>query len=330
MRRRSSLVLAAGGLALAVALLAAARPRAVLALARTARPSGLALAACFAVATLLMRGTRLALVVGRPLGIGRATLVVAVSQLAVVVLPMRLGELAVLPMLHAVGVTGVARGVSFAVVLRFLDLVALLAWAVVAALLVGAPPLLIGVLALAVGAVLAAAALALRRLPSLARRYRRGRPLVRRLVRQLIQVRRELRAAARSPLRLAGIAVASLAVWAGLWGLTASLLAAMGKVWPEGVVLSGVVGAAVGTALPVNAVGNFGTLEAGWTGALVAAGVPAGEALAAGFATHLWSLAFSAGNAALAVTVLALSQWAAPARWRRAVRSASRTPRSEE
>lgn len=329
-RRGTSLALVAIGVALIAALLVAARPREVVALAATARPAGLLVAFAWAMGVLLLRGIRLALVGGPRLGVPRATQVVAVSQLAIAVLPMRLGELALVPLLHAVGVTGVARGLSFAVALRILDLAALLLWAAVAVALLGTPPALVAMLAAVVLGLVAALGWGQRGMRRLVRRHRHGRPTTRRLVRQLLQARRELRAAARSPVRLGGIAVASIGIWAGLWGLTAALLAAMGRPWPAGAVLAGVVGAAVGTALPINAVGNFGTLEAGWTGALVAAGVPAGDALAAGFATHLWSLAFSAVGGGVALGLLLVCQPAVSARWRREIASSSRALRRDE
>jgi uncharacterized membrane protein YbhN (UPF0104 family) len=82
----------------------------------------------------------------------------------------------------------------------------------------------------------------------------------------------------------------SLLVWGAIWAVTLALLRGMGLTWPPGPVLLGVVGAALGSSLPVNSVGNFGTQEAGWAAALAGVGVPAQQALAAGFACHLWVL----------------------------------------
>jgi len=103
-------------------------------------------------------------------------------------------------------------------------------------------------------------------------------------------VRRELALAARSPLRAWGSVALSLLVWGAIWAVTLALLRGMGLPWPPGSVLLGVVGAALGSSLPVNSVGNFGTQEAGWAAALAGVGVPAQQALAAGFACHLWVL----------------------------------------
>jgi uncharacterized membrane protein YbhN (UPF0104 family) len=51
--------------------------------------------------------------------------------------------------------------------------------------------------------------------------------------------------------------------------------------------------------LPINVVGNIGTLEAGWTAAFVALGMPVDIAAATGLASHLWSLLFAAGYGAI-------------------------------
>lgn len=51
--------------------------------------------------------------------------------------------------------------------------------------------------------------------------------------------------------------------------------------------------------------GNLGTLEAGWTSAFVALGVPPEVAAATGLASHLWALLFAAVYGAAAWAVLA-------------------------
>jgi uncharacterized membrane protein YbhN (UPF0104 family) len=50
----------------------------------------------------------------------------------------------------------------------------------------------------------------------------------------------------------------------------------------------------VANLLPFNVFGNLGTLEAGWTAALTALGVPLQVAAATGVAAHLWGLIFAA------------------------------------
>ncbi|MEP0773780.1 MAG: flippase-like domain-containing protein, partial [Acidobacteriota bacterium] len=290
------------GLVLAVGLLAVARPQHVVQLAIRAQPSGLAAAFAVTAAVAALRGLRLKVVVGRSLGALRALAVHAVTQFAAAVVPMRLGEAATLPLLHRAGVPGLLRGVSVVVTVRLLDLLALLVWATVAGLWLGARGALAGTALVIVAAtVLAVAAVVQRFLAAAARRYRHASPRWRRVLRQALQVRAELKRLVATPGRAAAAMALSLAAWGGVWWVTVLLLRAMGLVWPAATVLWGTLGATLGAALPLNAVGNFGTLEAGWTAALTALGIPASQALAAGFATHAWSLLFNAALAAAAL-----------------------------
>jgi hypothetical protein len=63
--------------------------------------------------------------------------------------------------------------------------------------------------------------------------------------------------------------------------------------------------ASLANLVPVNLIGNLGTLEAGWTSAFVALGVPPEVAAATGLASHLWALLFAAVYGAAAWAVLA-------------------------
>ena len=70
---------------------------------------------------------------------------------------------------------------------------------------------------------------------------------------------------------------------------------------------AGASAAAVTNLLPFNLFGNLGTLEAGWTAAFAALGIPVQTAAASGLAAHLWGLIFAAffgvvGWAALSFT----------------------------
>lgn len=298
------IALGLGGLALAVALVAVARPERVVDLVRSAEPRGIGIALLWAAAVLLARSIRLAVLLAPALSMSRATAVVAVSQCAASILPLRLGELALPPLLEIAGIRGLVRGFAYAVLVRLLDAVALVLWALIAVVAAGTSVLTGAALAVALAGAVAMVLVAFRMLPGLARRWRgRGR-WPRTVLRQLLQVRRELRTLHRAPLRTATALLTSVAVWGGLWGLTASLLTAMQRQWPGPAVLAGVIGAAIGSSLPINAVGSFGSLEAGWTAAAAAFGIPAGQALADGFATHLWSLAFSLFFAAPGLLVL--------------------------
>lgn len=311
--RRRSLALAFAGSVLALALVLLARPARIVALVGTASPTGVAVAFAWGCVVLLARGARLAALLAPRLPAGRATAVVALAQFAVGVLPLRLGELALPALLELAGVPGLLRGLAYALVVRLADVAALALWAVVAVLVADRSPLTVAALALLLFTVVLAAVVLSRRLPWLVGRWRRRSGLRRTLLRQVLQVRRELRVLCRSPRRALLVAAGSIVVWGGLWGLTASLLDAMGRTWPPEAVLASVVGAAVASSLPINAVGSFGSLEAGWTAAAVAFGVPAGQALADGFATHLWSLGFSLVLALPALPALALRRTAAVA-----------------
>lgn len=289
------------GLLLAVALFVVASPGRVVDLAAQARPAGLAAAFAVTTAVAALRGVRLRVVVGPSLGTSRALGVHAVTQFATSVVPMRLGEAAILPLLHRAGVPGILRGLSVAFTVRLLDLMALLAWATVAGAWVGMHGSVAGLLLAAlVLAIVAVAALGQRVLALAARRGRHASRRRRRVLRQALRVRSELRRLVATPGRAAAAVALSLAAWGGVWWLTVLLLRAMELSWPAASVLWGTLGATLGAALPINAVGNFGTLEAGWTAALTAMGIPAGQALAAGFATHAWSLVFNTVLAAAA------------------------------
>ena len=93
-------------------------------------------------------------------------------------------------------------------------------------------------------------------------------------------------------------------MWTFLWALAWYLLAAMGHRWPPAWVVAGSAAASLSNLLPFNLVGNFGTLEAGWTAAFVGLGVSPEIAAATGFASHLWALVFAAIYGAIAWAVL--------------------------
>ncbi|HUK12871.1 MAG TPA: lysylphosphatidylglycerol synthase domain-containing protein [Thermoanaerobaculaceae bacterium] len=308
-RSRASWALAGLGVALAAALLIAAEPRRVIALARSASWSGLLVAFAWSVALTTLRGLRLSLLAPGRLPARRAVAVAAVAQFAVGVLPMRLGDLALLPLLAAAGVPGAVRGLSFLVLVRLLDVGAVLVWGMAAAALAGGRTAVLaaafGALALLAAVAAGAGRVALR---LLVRRWRRRPGVRRRALRQALEVRRELRHLARSPLRALACVAVSLLVWAAIWGVSVSLLRAMRLGWPAASVLVGVIGAAVASALPVNAVGTFGSQEAGWSAALAGVGVAPAAALAAGFATHVWTVAFQAVLGLLALGYLLARQ----------------------
>jgi uncharacterized membrane protein YbhN (UPF0104 family) len=73
-------------------------------------------------------------------------------------------------------------------------------------------------------------------------------------------------------------------------------------------VVAGSAAASLANLLPFNLIGNFGTLEAGWTAAFVGLGVPADVAAATGLACHLWAAVFVAVYGALAWLALSMKR----------------------
>lgn len=304
-RRLLSALAAVAGAALLAVLLWAAHPGRVLALARRTELSSVALAFAWATLVLVCRGVRLGLLSGGRLGIGRATAVIAAAQLPTTVLPMRLGELAFFPSLRAAGVAGAVRGLSFLVLTRVLDVGGLLVWAVGVGIWMRVPGLLAGATVASLAALAGYLTLrATRSARRLAMHLRRGGAWRRRILRQLLEVRHEMLAVGRSPVRAATAAACSLAMWGGIWQLTVALQRGMGMPWPADAILVGMVGASLGASLPLNVIGTFGTQEAGWAAALATVGVPANEALAAGFASHTWSIALAAVHCLVALPFL--------------------------
>jgi hypothetical protein len=300
--RRPTVLATVGGTVLLLGLLLVARPHDVGVLLAQSRPIPLLIAFGCALVVALLRGLRLRAVVGARLPAVPALAVASLSQFAIQVLPLRLGELALFPLLRTAGVSGTIRALSILVVVRALDMAAVLAWAAGAGLVLGtgrwwAFAVLLAVLPLAALASVGSQ----RALRSLTLRWRHRGPQRRSLVRQLLAFRRELVVISRSPARALTIVLLSLAAWGSVWWLTVELVRAISLSWPASHVLLAMLGATAAAALPLNSVGNFGTLEAGWAATLASLGVDPRQALAAGFATHVWSMVFT--------TVIAVAAW---------------------
>ncbi|MBZ5589955.1 MAG: flippase-like domain-containing protein [Acidobacteriia bacterium] len=314
-RRRASWWLAGVGLIIAAALLLVAQPGDVVGLAGRARWPGLLTALGGTAVAMLLRGLRLSLLAGRRLRPARATAVAAVWQLASGVLPLRLGELSLIPLLRAAGLPGTIRALSVTVLARVLDVLAVLMWAAFGTAAIGGRPLL-AIAAVGVVAVLLTFAWIVggRALRWLGSRWRKRKSWRRRMLVQLLRARKELLQLARTPAQAFASLLLSVLLWGVIWAVTATLLRAMALNFPPFLVLLGVIGAAAGSSLPVNAVGNFGTQEAGWAAALAGAGVAPRSALAAGFACHLWGLGFTLVIGAGALVYLAAGGSGAPSR----------------
>lgn len=246
---------------------------------------------------LALRGLRLGLLLERHrIGWARATLVAAAAQAAALFAPARTGELALPWLLSRATGRDFSSGVGTLLAARTLDLATLGLWCGVAVLAVrgfAEPlPLLLSAALLLPTVMLpatlgAADRLAVRVLGS---RGRTGR----RWARRVRRVRREIEALRGRPGRLAAAAAVSVAMWGLQWAVAWWLLVAMGHHWPPAAVAAGASAAAVANLLPFNLVGNLGTLEAGWTAAFAALGVPLRTAAATGLAAHLWGLMFAA------------------------------------
>lgn len=83
----------------------------------------------------------------------------------------------------------------------------------------------------------------------------------------------------------------SVAVWLSSFGMTHALLMSLGVSVTLGETVVGASLAALASILPINSIGSFGTLEAGWTAGFVLVGMDPDLALATGFAIHLLALA---------------------------------------
>ena len=289
------------GAAVAVALLATvlyvARPSRVWELLQATELRYLGLAAATSAAFLGARGLRLLLLLKDSSASWlRATLVAAAAQAAALFAPARTGELA-LPWLVS-RTTGCSLSSGFGTLLaaRTLDIATLGVWCAISVLAVrglDAPLalavsllLLLPVLALP-ATVIVAERLAVR---TLAPRGVAGR----RWARRIRRVRQELDRLRRNPGRFLTAALISVVMWGLQWAVAGILLVAMGYRWPPTHVVAGASAAAVANLLPFNLVGNLGTLEAGWTAAFTALGIPLQTAAASGLAAHLWGLVFAA------------------------------------
>jgi uncharacterized protein (TIRG00374 family) len=294
-------------LALIVAVVVVARPQAVWELLRATEGRGLVLAVGAAAAALVLRGARLALLLPpatlRPLS---AVVIAGAAQAAALFVPARAGELALPWLLSRVARREGAAGVGTLLAARALDLAGLGVWAGVALVAVcglDQPLALVGAGALLLPALL------LPRCVAVADRLAqatlgRGGTRARSWALTVHRLAESISVLAQRPGRLAAAAACSLAMWAAVWAMTWLLLAAMGFVWPLPMVVAGSAVASVANLLPLNLIANLGTLEAGWTAAFRALGIPLAEAAATGVAAHLWALVIAAAFGAVAWAVV--------------------------
>ena len=301
------------GAVIAILLLAIvarmAGPSAVWHLLRSTDGRLLAAALGMSAAFLTLRGLRLRLLLeSGGLSWLTAILVAAAAQAAALFAPARLGELALPWLLTRTTGRSFSANVGTLLAARVLDLATLGVWCGAAILLIRG---LDEPMALALALLLLAPTLllpiTLRAADWLAIRWLAPRGLAgRRWARRLRRVRKEIDTLRARPARLWGALITSFLMWGLQWSVAWILLAAMGHTWPIMKVAAGASAAAVANLLPFNMIGNLGTLEAGWTAAFVALGVPLQVAAASGLAAHLWGLIFAAFFGAIGWTALTL------------------------
>mgnify|MGYP000911622319 CR=1 FL=1 len=265
---------------------------------------GLMLGAVFSLLVLLLRALRFS-VLTRAAGLGVTAPAVAIQVFLNRVTPLRLGELSLPLLLRRHAGEDLAASLVGLVFVRLLDL-AIVVWAIGLALAAapsGAtrPALLAGSLGLVVlvatfrhwlGALV-------RSVRALFARLVDGRwPTAARALDRLLSATLEAR-------RLSGrdhaaIALTSLGIFFGQTAMFGAILSAYGIRLP---LLSLVRGSAVvqaGAALPIAAVGTFGTHEASWVAGFAWVGLPVEEAIVTGVAAQVATLAYAACFALLA------------------------------
>ncbi len=276
------------GTLLVAYLLVAAQPSTVWSLLRRTSPAAAAGAAGLHAVLLAVRSARLRLLSRGRLSFGAAFSLFSAAQGLAAVVPWRLGELSLPALARWRGRASFAQGSFWWLAGRLLDLWALALWVAVAATVGMVPKVLVLpafflFVALAFLWVAAAFRAGWRLLQALAPRGR--------LRRGLSRLRVILLAFQRQRHALPVAASLSLAAWGAIAAFTAVLAQGMGLPLRLSQLLSALLGAAIGGALPFASVGNLGTLDAGFAAALAATGVPGQQALALAFALHFWTLA---------------------------------------
>jgi len=267
---------------------------------RGARPGWLLAAAGASLGVLLLRGARFT-ALGRSAGFPLTTAATAIQNFLNRVTPFRLGELSLPWLLRRHAGEDAARAVISVVLVRLVDMALVLA-AVVLGLLLrrpgeGAPPVLPAAASLAaLGLLLASFRPALRLALAGASRLAAATRLDR--LAGVGRVLERLRAAVADGesldrRQMVAMAVLSLGIFCGQLALFFALLEAFAvHVGPLELLQGGAV-AQAGAALPVAAVGSFGTQEAAWVAGFTWVGVPMQDALVTAVACQLFTLGFA-------------------------------------
>jgi uncharacterized protein (TIRG00374 family) len=231
--------------------------------------------------------------------------VVLAMSLANQVLPARLGELSYVYLAHRSQDLPVGRGVVSLVIARLFDLltIGLLfvagAWPAMTHL----PPAARAYLWIALGgvalvvAIIAVLVIWYRTLCRLTARLIESRALARIPGRNKIGRLIEEIESAMSSLgglrQYTDLMLSSLAVWASSFAMLHVLLLSLDVQVAPSQTLIGATAATLTSVLPINSLGNFGTLEAGWTGGFLLVGMDLDLALSTGFAVHLQAIVYA-------------------------------------
>lgn len=83
------------------------------------------------------------------------------------------------------------------------------------------------------------------------------------------------------------VGLLSIGVWACNFGMSIVVVHGLGYQMSVWVILLAAVVSAFSAVLPINSIGSWGTMELGWSGALIFQGISVEEAIASGVAMHL-------------------------------------------
>lgn len=98
----------------------------------------------------------------------------------------------------------------------------------------------------------------------------------------------------------------SIAIWASVFLMAESTYSLVGIDLSFLPVVFGTSMGSFANVLPINSIGSFGSLEAGWTAGFTMIGIPMDRALAVGFVLHIIGLLFMVCSAGLAAMYLEL------------------------
>lgn len=301
-----------------ILLLHLVRPEQIFQLFQSAKLSYVALAFAFYGLTYLFRAVRLQQFEQlTQVSLCKMFMVTSLHGFVNYILPARLGELTLIYLLRKRHDINIGRGAGILLVARLYDFSAM-SLSLLGALLLyslsqdGANTRILTSGAGLILLLLLTVALAANRLWQLFMQLwdyrathskRGGRPWFQAVYTKLEEAGQVLQSTS-DPVFSARLLLPSVATWLSLFGAFWALLQAIGFQrfsLPE--VVIGSTGAVLTNLLPVNAMGSWGTHEAGWAAGFVIIGLAANEGIASGFVVHLWLLLF-AGTFALSSHLL--------------------------